>query len=254
VPEKAKEAYLRAAVLAPDRVLEGRQFPPLVMASFRKATAEVNARPRGTIAVKASGTAEITVDGGRTLLSPASVPDLPYGDHLVRVEDVGHQPWSAVVTLTQSRLDIDAPKTAPLMPDDGEAAAHARRMGAANALVAVLKNDGGWSLELHLVDATGGKVRDAVVVPLGGEGGALDAAVMRLDEQARRRELERAGVLVPSSELAIGTVPASAPPPGPRFSDDPGGWARQHWPLLTAIGAAVGTALVLSIAVASDTR
>jgi hypothetical protein len=251
VPPKAMEAYVRAAVLSPELVLEGRRYPPLVMAGFRLASAEVKARPRGTVVVRGAPSAEISVDGGPTLLAPATVENLPFGEHLVRVEDVGHKPWSAVVTLTQQRLEIDAPRTAPLLPDDAEAAGHARRMGAANALVAALKLGPSPELELHLVDAVTGQRRDAVVVPLGGQSGALDAAVMRLDEQARRRELERAGLGLPS-ELAIGTAPQAPPPTGPQLRDDPGGWARQNWPLLTAIGAAVGTALVLGIAVATD--
>ena len=36
------------------------------------------------------------------------------------------------------------------------------------------------------------------------------------------------------------------------FRDDPAAWARDHWPLLTAIGVVTVTAIVLSAAVASD--
>jgi hypothetical protein len=257
-PPKAREAYLRAAVLAPDRVLERRRYPPLAIASFQLAAAEVKKRPRGRVVVRASGSAEISVDGRAGQLSPAHVLDLPYGEHFVRVEDVGHQPWSAMVTLTMSELAIDAPTTAPLMPDDRAAAGHARRMGAAFALLCLLKLGARTELELHLVDASSGQVRNATVIPFAGDAAALDAAVMRLDEEGRRLALgaDPGALTVPSTDLTVATIPASPPSvqQGPPLADDPGGWARRHWPLLTAIGATVATAIVLGIAVATDSR
>ena len=79
---------------------------------------------------------------------------------------------------------------------------------------------------------------------------------MRLDEQARR--IERDGAAPVAASLAAGAADAellTLPPPvlvgGPparaRFSEDPGAWARDHWPVLTAVGAVLGTALVLSL-------
>jgi hypothetical protein len=253
---KAREAYQRAAVLQPDRELEPSRFPPLAIASFRLMAAEVAQRPRGALLVKASPSAEIAIDGGPTQLSPAKGQGLAYGEHFVRVEDVGHRPWATVVLLTESTLTVDAPATAPLTLDDAAAAAHARRMAARFALVATLKTGPAPELELALVDAASGARRDASVIPFPGQGGALDAAVMRLDEEARKSELASGGAVapLPDSDLRIGAVPAAPAPPGPRLMDDPGTWARGHWPLLTAIGVAVGSALVLGIAVATDTR
>jgi hypothetical protein len=256
VPAKAREAYLRAAVLAPDRVLEPRRYPPLAIASFALAAAEVKQRPRGNIVVRATGSATINVDARPDQLAPAAALDLPYGDHFVRVEDVGHQPYVAVVTLAQPSLEIDAPVTAALVPDDRQAAAHAKRMGAPFALLSMLKLGARTELELHLIDSASGEVKNAAVIPFGGEAGALDAAVMRLDEEARRAALgkQEGAVAVPRTDLTLATVPASPPPGGPSLAEDPRGWARQHWPLLTAIGAVLGTAIVLSIAVSSDSR
>jgi hypothetical protein len=253
-PPKAKEAYLRAAVLAPDRVLEPHRYPPLAIASFAVAVAEVKQRPRGNIVVRARPSATINVDGGPDQLAPATAIDLPYGEHFVRVEDVGHAPWSAVVSLALPSLDIDAPVTAPLVPDDKEAAAHAKRMGAAYALLSFLKLGPKPELELHLIDAASGERRDASVVPFAGEAGALDAAVMHLDEEARKLSMAAAPAMaVPATDLTVAAVPAGPPAAAPA-AEPPGLWARKHWPLLTAIGAAVGTALVLSFAVASDSR
>ena len=77
---------------------------------------------------------------------------------------------------------------------------------------------------------------------------------MRLDEEARR---------IQQVQLASGTplpVPVAAPadtplpilvaPPPARATlrDDPVAWARDRWPLMTAIGVVVGAALVLSVA------
>ncbi len=87
----------------------------------------------------------------------------------------------------------------------------------------------------------------------------------RLDEEARRVALEE--------QTAAGARGAPAPPPpapapapvamGPlqllsqppakaRFRDDPPAWARDHWPLLTAIGAVALTAIVLGATVSGD--
>jgi hypothetical protein len=252
---KARQAYQRAATLAPERVLEPSRFPPLAIASFKLVAAETAARPRGSLVVKAAPTAEITIDRGPTQLSPARADGLAYGEHLVRVEDVGHQPWAAVVLLTQPSLEVEAPATAPLTLDETQAAAHARRMAARYALVATLKTGPALQLELTLIEAATGLRRDSSVIPFAGEGGALDAAVMRLDEEARRADVASGGVApLPSTDLQIGSVPPAPAARGPRLEDDPAAWARGHWPLLTAVGVALGTALVLGIAVASDTR
>jgi hypothetical protein len=255
-PPKAREAYLRAAVLAPDRVLERRRYPPLAIASFALAAAEVKGRPRGSIVVRGASTAEVSIDGAPDRLAPATSADLPYGDHFVRVEVVGHQPFAAVVPLAMSSLEIDAPPTAPLTLDDARAAAHARRMGASFALVAALKLGPRTELGLRLVEASTGAARDATAVPLGGEAGALDAAVMRLDEEARRLALgkQEGAIALPASDLTLAPVPSGPAPTGPPLTDDPRGWARRNWPLLTAIGATVATALALGLAVANDSR
>jgi len=254
-PAKAREAYLRAAVLAPDRVLERRRYPPLAIASFQLAAAEVKQRPRGQLTVRARAGAEISVDAWPDQLGTATAQQLAYGEHFVRVEEVGHQPWSTVVTLSAPALEIEAPVTAPLVPDDRQAAGQARRMGASFALLSLLKLGPKVDLELHLIDATTGQLRNATVVPFG-DAGALEAAVMSLDAQARRTALgqQEGAVPIPSTDLTLATVPENKPPAGPPLRDDPRGWARRHWPLLTAIGAAVGTALVLGIAVARDDR
>jgi hypothetical protein len=138
-------------------------------------------------------------------------------------------------------------------------------MGTKFALVAEPRpgQDGGLSIALRLVDAAGGR-QDSAIASLAGDPGLLDSAVMRLDEQARRLE-QLAGPTPPAPVTAVaatdaGFTPSVLPPPElmaspnprPRLSEDPSGWARDRWPLLTAVGAMLATAVVLSISVAAD--
>ncbi|MBC8132474.1 MAG: hypothetical protein H7X95_05785 [Deltaproteobacteria bacterium] len=190
---------------------------------------------------------------------------LAQGDHLIQVTEPGWAAWGMTVAVNGPTLEIQVPPRRGLTLTDTAAAARARRMGASFALVAEPRpgRDGGLSVALRLVDATGRRL-DAVIAPLAGDPTALDAAVMRLDEQARR--LDRAG---PTANAPAGAAPnptnATNPTPAPsalppavwmtppptraRFADDPGAWARDHWPLLTAVGVMLGATLVLSVTV-----
>jgi hypothetical protein len=242
-------------VLARDRTLLPRQFPPLAIASWKLAVEEALARPRGSILVRAPSSALISVDSGP--LKPGILPaqDLIYGEHWVRVEDAGRKPWAAVVPLSESSMVIDVPAAPSLALDDKAAAAHARRQGAAYALVAELKAGRPARLELRLIDAVTGDRRDSTTLPFPGEPGDLDAAVMRFDEQARKARLDQPEVTrVPAPALgAISVAPVVREvPDGREFSRDPAAWAKARWPLLTAVGVAVTTALVLSVMVARD--
>jgi hypothetical protein len=255
-PPKAKQAYLRAAVLAPTRVLHPRDFPPIAVESWRLAVAEVTRHPRGSIVVRAPSSALISIDAGppRPGLVPAA--DLCYGDHYIRVEDLGRQPWVAVVPLALQVLEIDAPESPALTVDDAEAAAHARRQGAAFALVAELGPARPARLGLRLVEASTGRRRDATTLAFPGDGAALVAAVMKLDEEARQARFG-AEHGVPAEprrleDIAVAPVPPAATLERSGFADDPGAWARAHWPLVTAIGVAAGTALILGLMVARD--
>jgi hypothetical protein len=253
-PPKAKQAYLRAAVLDRTRALLPRQFPPLAIESWRLAVAEVSARPRGSLLVRAPSSALIAVDAGP--LKPGLLPaaDLVYGDHWVRVEDPGRKSWAATVPLAEQSMEIEAPTTTPLSLDDAAAAAHARRQGAAYALVAEPRPGRPVTVELRLVEVDTGNRRDATTVALA-DAGALEAAVMRLDEGARRARLTDPGPREhpPAlGDLRLAPVPPSPDPTGPRFSEDPGAWARARWPLVTAVGVAVASSVLLGILAAND--
>jgi hypothetical protein len=154
-------------------------------------------------------------------------------------------------------MEITAPETAPLELSDALAARHARRQGAAYALVAEPRSGRPVTVELRLVEvaADGGNRRDAATVPLA-DVGALETAVMRLEEAGRRARLTDPAASRDSppalGDLRLQPVPPSTADTGPRFSEDPGAWARQRWPLLTAVGVAIGTTVVLGILAAND--
>jgi hypothetical protein len=135
-------------------------------------------------------------------------------------------------------------------------------MGARFALVATPKGGPGSPVELSLVDAATGAARDAALVATAREPGQLDAAVMRLDEEARRLLLEQqnnspAGAPVtPVASADNGNLgPALLLTPAPAkssFREDPAAWARDRWPLLTAVGVFGLTIIALSAVVGSN--
>jgi hypothetical protein len=257
--------YLRAVTLTPTRALNPRETPPQTMDDWARALAEVRARPHGTLVVRGSASATVSFDGNNALpvRGAATFADVVYGEHLIRVEEVGYPPWGAVVTVDRPEVAVTVPARATLVLDDRVAGAHARRMDAEFALVAEVKIGAPeLLLELRLVDATGIR-HDASVVPLGGaERGAIDAAVMHLDEEARR--IEKLGLApslasdssnpagppsaaepLPASNTTVVLTPAPRPAaPRAAFKDDPAAWARQNWPLLTVVGITVGTIIV----------
>ena len=264
-PERTKafDDYLRAATILPNRVPNPRELPPQVVADFQRAVEVVGKRPRGTLVVKGPADAQVALDGGALMPIAGGVTfrDLPNGEHLLRVEQIGYAAWGTVVPFGQPQLEVDVPARQALVLDDATAVAHARRMGARYALVAMPKGGPGAPLEIVLVDGTTGARRDSALVPTVGEAGQIDAAVMRLDEEARRAVLEQPpGPNGAPPPVAAEPAPGSLGPPllltpAPtrvRFADDPAAWARDHWPLLTAIGVVAATAILMSAVVASD--
>ncbi|HVR00732.1 MAG TPA: hypothetical protein VMT47_01245 [Polyangia bacterium] len=248
--------YARAAVLAPDRALNPREVPPQVVADFARAVAEARQQPRATLVVRGDADATVSLDGA----APAHVAggvtfhDVTYGEHFLAVEELGRAPWGKRLTAGAQTVDETIPPRAALTLDDRIAADHARRMGTLFALVAERKPGPGAQVELRLVDLSGAKRDAALVSTTRDEHGALDAAVMRLDEEARRIQqvLLASGAPPPVAVAAPPDTPAPilvAPPPArATFHDDPLAWARDRWPLMTAIGVVVGAALVLSVA------
>jgi hypothetical protein len=257
---RAYQDYVRAATLTPERTLNPHDYPPQVMEDWAKAQAEVKQRPQGLLTVTGPSTALVTFDGQAPLSARGGVTfKAPFGEHLVAVDQPGRVAWGSNVLVNAPTTEVAIPARAALTLDDATAAAHARRMGAKFALVGELRlGEGPPELQLRLVDVTGIR-HDATVVPLSSEPGAVEAAAMRLDEEARR--IEHLG-LAPGEGLAVAPVSSPAPPPlfvisppppaRPTLRDDPAGWARAHWPLCAAVGTLVGASLVLALTVALE--
>ncbi len=246
--------YVRAATLAPNRPLNPREIPPQVVADFARALADVRKQPTATLVITGDADAQVSLDGAppTNVAGGVTFHDVLYGDHFLRVEEIGRQPWGARVALAAPTVEQAIPARDALALDDRIAADHAHRMGARFALVGERKPGPGTHLELRLIDLAGKKIDAALVSTTRDEHGALDAAVMRLDEDARRiQQLELAGAPAP--------VPVAPPPDAPppvlaapvparaTIDGDPAAWARDHWPLLTAVGVVVASALILSI-------
>jgi hypothetical protein len=257
-PPSAKTAYLRAAVLGGGADLDEAASQPVVEASWRLAKSLVAEQPRSTLTINAHPRAKISVDGQAFQPSPAKVPALPYGEHFVRVEEAGHAPWTCTVDLGHRSDSFDVPATSLLAYDGVSAASHAKTKGAAFALLGELRLGEKIEIDLRLFDARTGELRDSTAVALAEEAEPPDlvAAVLRLDEIANQDELARRAA--DKNDKTNALLPLVPPPPratgedGPRFSSDAKGWLSQHWPLATAVGVAVGTALVLGIVVAKD--
>jgi hypothetical protein len=251
--------YLRAAALTPARALNAREIPPQATADFARAVAEVRTRPRGALTISGSADAQVALDGGAPMPVAGGVVlrDLVEGEHLIRVEELGHVGWGAVVNLNQPSLDVAIPARALLGLDGATAAAHARRMGARFALVVEPKGGAHAPVGLRLID-TDGQERDAVQVTAGSEPGTIDSAVMRLDETARRlaqADAQTGAQPPPTAQPATDMAPPvllSQAPAKARLTEDPAAWARDHWPLLTAVGVIVLSSIVLGAAVSAD--
>jgi hypothetical protein len=265
---RAYADYLRAVTLTPARALNPRETPPQVMEDWQRALDEVRARPRGVLTVRAPADATIALDGAgagaadamAVLGGGATYQNVVYGEHLVHVEEVGYAPWGTVVTVDHAAQEVILPARPALMLDDQVAGAHARRMGAKFALVGEVKlGTPALQLQLRLVDATG-LTHDTAMVPLPAEPGTIDAAVMRLDDEAVRIEhlglaptvgAEAAPGAAPMPEALAAEAPLLAPaPPSQAGSarDDWSGWAHQHWPALVGLGALITATLILGVA------
>ncbi len=248
--------YQRAAVLTPARVLNPREIPPQVVADFARALGEARQQPRAMLLVRGDADAEVSLDGAAPLHVAGGVMfhDVIYGEHFLAVDELGRAPWGKRFAIGAGTVEETIPPRAALTLDDRIAADHARRMGTLFALVAERKPGPGAHVELRLVDLSGTKRDAALVSTTGDEHGALDAAVMRLDEEARRiQQLQLVNGTPPPVPVA---APPDTPPPilvppppaRPTFRDDPKAWARDRWPLMTAIGVVLGAAIILSVA------
>lgn len=253
-PDEAKAAYLRAALVDPNLPVDDE--PALAKASWRLAVAEIRQRPTTALTVGAPAHAMVSINAATAVPSPAKL-SVPYGEHLIRVTEPGHVPWSTVVSTAQPNTLVDIAGTELAVYDPKAAAESSRGHGAAFALVGQLHLGSKVEVDLRLIDARTGELVDATAVPLaqGTDSAALDVAVLRLDELAARvnlrRRAEAAGAAA-DAPLALAAPPPRIPTAAPTTDAQPQNWFTQHWPVVTAVALAAGTTIVLSIVVAKD--
>jgi hypothetical protein len=222
---RAWEDFVRAAIRAPERVLDGGRFSPAVLKEWKRAVAEVERRPRGTLVVRAPLEARISIDGRPPARAPAVAPGLPFGEHHVRVEEPGRLPWGTVVSLAAPTLELDVPSRPAMVLDEAAAAARGRRVGARFVLLAQPRIRAGEALlSLSLVQVAG-EVRRAELLVDGAAPEAMDAAVRRLVDEAR-----------PPPHFVAAEVPREAPRP---WLSRPATWIAVGGVALAAIATAV---------------
>jgi hypothetical protein len=253
-PDEAKAAYWRAALV--DSKLGVEDVSPLAKASWRLAVAAVGQLPKAMLTVHAHPRAMVSVDA-RPEQPSSATESVPYGEHLIRVTEPGHVPWSTTVTVAQPKALLDVPATELLSYDAKAAAEAARTRGAAFALVGQLHLGDKLEIDVRLVDARTGDLLDSTAVPVaeGTESPALNASVLRLDELADRTRLRRrteATGGTSKTPLELAAPPPRIPPPEMPNAAQPQNWFTQRWPLFTAVAVAAGTSLVLGIVVAKD--
>lgn len=120
---------VRAAQVAPTRLLDPGRLPPNVLKEFERAQRAVQDSPTGTLIVEAPTSATVFVDGKPVGRAPVRIEELAQGERLVRAEDPGRVTVSAVVTHsseeTRVRLEgqLSGPPTLATVVDDARARA-----------------------------------------------------------------------------------------------------------------------------------
>ena len=239
-------------------MLNPRELPPQVVADFQRAVEVVAKRPRGTLVVKGPADAQVALDGGALMPIAGGVTfrDLLYGEHLIRVEQIGYAPWGTVVPFGQPRWRWTSRRARRWRSTTRRRRRTPGGWARASRWSPMPKGGPGAPLELALVDTRSGARRDAALVPTVGEAGQIDAAVMRLDEEARRVGARAAAG--PGRRAAAGrdrarAAIAGAAAPADAGADQGDGSATIRPPgrattgrSLTAIGVVAATALILS--------
>ena len=180
--------------LAPARTLNPREMPPQAVADFARAVAEVRQRPRGTLTVarlrrRAGVAGRRRADAGRRRRH-ASRPRLRRAPDPRRGARA-HAGWGAVVAFNRADPGRRHPRAR------GAGARRRDRRGArapdGRAVRAGRRAEGRAAARrsaLRLVDATGQDATPCWCRPATRRG-LIDAAVMRLDEAARRHRAGR---------------------------------------------------------------
>ncbi len=175
--------FVRAATVDPTRQLDPARFPPKTKDAFKRAADAVRAAPWGTIEVETPGGCEIRLDGRATATLQA-----PQGEHYLRVECAGFQPYGALVVLARDRQEL-APELVRVEPPGAARVAEmAGGGGPQRAILATVavSPDLPPVLRLQAVDPSGRVTgRSTVTLAAGGAAtGDATAALRRIVQPA----------------------------------------------------------------------
>ncbi len=225
---RAWDDLVRCLTVDPARLLDPARFPPKTVQSFDRAAAQVRAAAHGKLAVAAPPACHIFIDardvGGTS-------PELPFGEHYVRVECPGERPAGAVVVLGEAEQSVGLPRAPFGAPEDGAIVALARERGAAEVVIvnATLSAGGPPTLRLTLRETRTGELESEMSVALPAGGVATEDARLAAERLVGRRW------------VLAGSEPAAPPVAAPTR------WYEKPW-LWAIIGGAVTAAVLLPFA------
>lgn len=221
----AWDDLVRAVSVDPTRVLDPARFPPRVVQAVQRAASQVRGQAMGRLVVVTPAGCTLFVDD-REIAAP---PELPYGEHFLRVECPGERTAASVVVLARERQEVEAPRARTPSVDDEALVRLGRERGARTILIVgvVVSGAGPPTARLRLREVPSGTLvaEASVALPAGGNGAAT-----------ARAAAER---LIARAQGPTGGLPTSAPRPT--------SWYERPW-VWGAVGVAITAAVLLPFA------
>jgi hypothetical protein len=155
---RAWEDFVRAATVDPTRRLDPLRFPPRTVESFSRAVSQVVGSQRGALVVSnVADECRVLVDARTVAGHEAS--SLPLGEHFLRVDCPGAEPFGAVVALSRATQPVTADIRTTAAPTEQQVLELARARGAATVLYATVGLGGaaGPTMSLRLLGKARGQ-------------------------------------------------------------------------------------------------
>jgi hypothetical protein len=203
--------FVRAARLDTTRVLDPSQFPPRVVATYRRAVDEALALPAAEVELRPADV-PLRIDG-RDARGHVS---LPLGPHLVRSDGGGFAPWAGRIDVASRRQTVDL----PLQPLRPPSPSQLRQQPQDTMAAVVERTAGGWQITVHSL------LSDARPLSAAIDGGSAESTTRRLVQQL----------------LPMPPGPSREPPP-------PRSRRLLPWWGWTLVGVAVTAAVVVPVTV-----